>query len=136
MAGNGIYSLGLLGPLFLLYSGFVLVGVAFSGTAIAIRLRAGTAFGAEKLQFKIDLSIVIFAASVMASICGGMLSHGGNYVAGVRCFFVSMFLLWPLSAVLAILGKGTSRRTLLIGHGLIALFMVISVVMSVIIYMK
>jgi hypothetical protein len=121
MAGNGIFSLGLFGPLILLFLGFVTMGLLFSGVAIVVRLRADSEKAARGKQSKIDSAIAILAGSAVLFICGVSILHiEAEFNIGILLVAVGLFLLWPLSAILAILGRGAGRKVLLVGHGLIA----------------
>ena len=121
MFSNCIYSVGPAGPLLLLFLGFLVIGLVFSGAALAVRLRADSKLTAEKLQSKIDWAIVIFAISGVLPILGGVLSHYGYFGTGMIFAIVGILLLWPVSIVLAVLGRGAGRRILLVGHALIPL---------------
>jgi hypothetical protein len=124
MSGNGIFTLGLLGPLALLYVGQVVIGLLFSGMVIIERLRADTEQLSGQSQSKVDSSIAVLVISELLSICGGIVFHNGEYGTGMNLALIGIFLLWPVSAVLAILGKGAGRRVLLVGHALIALWII------------
>jgi hypothetical protein len=125
MSGNGIFSLGFAGPLILLFLGFVAIGLSFSGGAVVVRQRADSEHMAGKSQTKIDISIAILAISALLPIFAGVISHFGAYGAGIILAVIGPFLFWPVSAVLAIRGKGAGRRVLLVGHGLIALLVAV-----------
>jgi hypothetical protein len=55
------------------------------------------------------------------------------YGTGTMLAIAGMFLLWPVSAVLAVRGRGVGRSVLLIGHSLIALFVIV-LLLSVLIH--
>ena len=117
MAGNGVFSLGFVGPLILLFLGFVAIGLSFSGALIVARLRANSEHTTGKSQPKIDMSIAFLGVSALLPILAGVPSHFGAYGAGLMLGVIGPFLLWPNSAVLAIQGRGTGRRVLLVGTG-------------------
>jgi len=121
MSGNGIFSMGLAGPLILLVLGQVAIGLLFSGAAIVATLRADSELRAGKSLTKTKVSIVILVVSALLPILAGALSrYGAYYGAATILALIGPLLLWPLSAVLAIWGRGAGRRVLLVGHGLIA----------------
>jgi hypothetical protein len=121
MLSNGLFSLGLILPLLLLFLGHVVVGLLFSAVAIAVRIRADSSLTAGKSQRKIDLAIAVLAYSELSSILGASLLH--KYLgAGEMLLASGLFLLWPVSAFLTIWGRGEGRNVLLVGHGLIALW--------------
>ena len=89
------------------------------------RFQADSEPAAARSQRKIDWAIPILAASVLSSILGACLVHIENKLVIAECLIiVGWFFLWPVSAVLAVEGRGVARRTLLVGHGLIALLLV------------
>jgi hypothetical protein len=89
------------------------------------RFQADSEPAAARSQRKIDWAIAILAASVLSSILGACLVHIENKLVIAECLIiVGWFFLWPVSAVLAVEGRGVARRTLLVGHGLIALLLV------------
>jgi hypothetical protein len=118
--GGGIFSMGLIGPLILLFLGHVAIGLLFSGVAIAVRIKADSSLVTRKSQTKIDWAIAILAISELLQILG--LRHLFGETDLVWLLVVGLFLLWPASAVLAIWGRGAGRKVLLVGHGLIALW--------------
>jgi len=129
MFSHGLFSLGLILPFILLFLGFVTIGFSFSGVAIAVRLQADSESTAGKLQSKIDLSIAILAVSALMPILAIVLSHyGAYYNAGIVLAMIGLLMLWPVSAMLAIRGRGAGRMVLLVGHGLIAIWIVVIVV--------
>jgi hypothetical protein len=132
MVGNGILSSGLIGPLILLFLGHVVIGLLFSGVATAARISADSRLAAGKSQAKIDLAIAILASSELLQILGACLLHSDAGL-GIGFLVVGLFLLWPASVVLAILGRGAGRRVLLVGHGLIALLVAV-LLLSVLIH--
>ena len=88
------------------------------------RFQADSEPAAARSQRKIDWAIAILAASVLSSILGACLVHIENKLVIAECLIiVGWFFLWPVSAVLAVRGR-VARRTLLVGHGLIALLLV------------
>ena len=124
MFSNGLFSLGLILPLLLLFVGNVAIGVLFSGAAIVVRIRDSSSLAARASQRKIDWAIAILASSELLSIVGASLLHIDAGLA-IGLLLVGFFLLWPISAVLAIWGRGTGRRVLLLGHALIALLVAV-----------
>lgn len=125
MFSDGLFSVGLAGPLFLLFLGFLAIGIPFSSAAIVVRLRADSELTAGKLQRKIDWAIASLAISGVLPILGGVLSHYGFFGTGMILAGVGILLLWPASAVLVVRGRGAGREALLVGHGLIALLVVV-----------
>lgn len=122
MFSNGLFSLGLIGPLIYLFLGFVVIGLSFGAGAIAVRWRETPEPTSRVPQLRIDLSAVILAISALLPIIAVFLYHGGFQREGIITPFLGMFLLWPVSAVFAISGKGAGRKLLLVAHGLIALW--------------
>jgi len=87
----------------LLLIGFVAVGLSFSGAGFVVRLRADSELTAGESQAKIDMSIAILAISALLPIIAGALSgYGAYYGAAIILAVIGPFLLWPVSAVLAI----------------------------------
>jgi hypothetical protein len=126
MFSNSLFSLGLILPLLLLFLGHVVIGLLFSGAAIVVRLRADSSLAARASQAKIDWAIAILASSELLQILGASLLHiETKQGIGIGLLAIGMFLLWPISALLAIWGLGAGRRALLIGHGLIALLVAV-----------
>lgn len=124
MSGDGIFSLGLVGPLILLFLGHVLIGLLSSGTAIVLRLRASSELTARKSQSKVSWAIATLIGSELLSILGGRLLHW-DIRLGARLLVVGLFLVWPVSGVLTIFGKGPGRRVMLVGHSVILLWIVL-----------
>jgi hypothetical protein len=133
MAGDGIFSMGLIGPLLLLFVGPVGIGLICSVVAIVMRLRADSEFSSGESQPQIDTSIALLAISTLLSVCALMPSRGAVFGAGTTLAIVGTFLLWPVSAVLAIRGRGVGRKVLLVGHGLIAAWLLV-LVLSILIH--
>ena len=133
MSGNGIFSLGLIGPMLLLFVGPVAIGLLFSGLAIFVRLRATSELSSGESQSQIDSSIAVLTISVLLSVGGVIIFRNGMYGTGTMLAIAGMFLLWPVSAVLAVRGRGVGRSVLLIGHSLIALFVIV-LLLSVLIH--
>jgi hypothetical protein len=125
MSGNGIFSMGLIGPLLLLFVGPVGIGLLCSVAAIVVRRRADSELTSGESQSQIDTSIGLLAISTLLSVCAVMPSREGGFGAGTTLAVVGTFLLWPVSAVLAIRGKGVGRKILLVGHGLIAAWVLV-----------
>ena len=126
---DGWFSVGLVGPLALLFLGFLAIGLLFSGASIVVRRRPDSEPAAARSQRKIDWAIAILVVSNLSSILGGYIYHNSAAETGTGMMFVifGMFLLWPVSAILTLRGRGAGRKVLLVGHGLIALL--ISVVL-------
>jgi hypothetical protein len=127
MSGDGMSSLGLTAPLILLFlailfMGFVATGLFFSGAAIVVRLRPDSEATSGKTPPQIYASIAVLAVSALLPILAGFLSHYGAYRAEIMLTAIGPFLLWPISVMLAIRGRGAGRRILLVGHRLIALW--------------
>ena len=58
------------------------------------------------------------------SIVGGAVYVKGAIGMGAIRTLVGVFILWPVSGLIPMLGRGAGRRLLLAGRGLIALLMV------------
>jgi hypothetical protein len=126
MSGNGIFSLGLIGPMLLLFVGPVAIGLLFSGLAIFVRLRATSELSSGESQSQIDSSIAVLTISVLLSVGGGIIFRNGMYGTGTMLAIAGI-------AVLAVRGRGVGRSVLLIGHSLIALFVIV-LLLSVLIH--
>jgi hypothetical protein len=133
MFSNGLFSLGLAGPLLLLFLGPAAIGLMFSGAAIVVRLRADSEHAAGESQPQIDLAITFLAISVALSILGAIIYQNWDDGIGSMLAIAGIFLLWPVSAALAIRGRGVGRSVLLVGHGLIALWLV-AIFLSILIH--
>jgi hypothetical protein len=135
MSGGGFFSYGNAAPLLLLFVGLVVVGLLAAIAAIAIRLTADSELTRGESQPQIDSSIAILAISVLLSTIGAILYHYSPAESGIAIMFiiVGIFLLWPVSVVLAVRGRGSGREALLVGHGLIAL-LVLVLLLSILIY--
>lgn len=121
MSGEGIFSLGLIGPMAILFLGFQLIGVPFAIVAIATIARAKNK-NSGKSHPTIDLSLRVFILSLALSIVGWILVRYGAFFWGPALAIFAIFLLWPISALLALRGGARAgRRILLVGHGLIAI---------------
>ena len=129
MFSSSLFALGLILPLLLLFVGHVAIGLLFSGAAIVARFQADSEPAAARSQRKIDWAIAILVVSNLSSILGGYIYHNSAAETGTGMMFVifGIFLLWPVSAILTLRGRGAGRKVLLVGHGLIALL--ISVVL-------
>jgi hypothetical protein len=122
MFSGGLFALGEAGPLLFLFLGPSVIGLLFSGAAIFVRLRADSEATAGETQPKIDTAIAVFAISGLLSILGLILNrYWVDTGTGMMLAIVGIFLLLPVSAVLAIRGRGAGREVLLVGHGLVAL---------------
>jgi hypothetical protein len=122
MFGNGLFALGMLGPLLLLFLGHAAIGLLFSAAAIVARLRAGSGAGAAGPQRTIDCAIASLAASVLLTVLGAALLHLDSNL-GIMLFAAGLLLAWPVSAVLTLLGRGAGWKPLLVGQALIALLL-------------
>src|ERR1035438_5739644 len=100
MFSGGLFSVGLAGPLLLLFLGFLVFGPLSAGVAIVTRLRGDFELTARESQRKIDWAMAILALSGALPILGGVLSHYGFFSTGMIIASVGIFLLWPVSAVL------------------------------------
>jgi hypothetical protein len=135
MAGNGIFSLGLIAPLLLLFVGPVGIGLLCSVVAIVVRRRADSELSSGESQSQIDTSIALLAISALLSACSLIPTRDAVFGTGTTLAIIGMFLLWPVSAVLAIRGRGVGRKVLLVGHGLIAVWVLV-LVLSILIHMS
>jgi hypothetical protein len=135
MSGGGFFSYGNADPLLLLLAGFVVVGLLAAVAAIAIRLSADSELTTGESQPQVDSSIALLVISVLLSIIGAVLYHYSPAESGIAMVFiiVGIFLLWPVSALLAVRGRGSGREALLVGHGLIAL-LVLVLLLSILIH--
>lgn len=133
MFSGGLFSVGLAGPLLLLSLGFLVFGFLFAIIAIGVRLRADIELTSGESQRKIDLAIALLVISGVLPILGGVLSRYGSFGLGMILASVGVFILWPVSASLAVRGRGAGRAALLMGHGLIALCAVV-LILSVVIH--
>jgi hypothetical protein len=123
--GGGFFAFSNAGPLLLLFFGAVVIGAFTSAAAILIRLRADSELTSGESQQQIDTSIIILVISSVLSIVGAYLYHWTTeYGTGMLLAIVGIFLLWPLSAVFGFRGRGAGREVLVVGHGLIAVLMV------------
>lgn len=120
----------------LLLLGFVTIGLSFSGATIVARRRGNSEFTAEESHAKIDMSTALLAVSALLPLLAGVLSRFGASTAGLMLLPIGPLLLWPISAVLAIRGKGAGRRVLLVGHGLIALLVALLILILVFAYIR
>ena len=141
MVGNGISSLGITTPLILLILallllGFVAIGLSFSGAASVARLRGNSGLTADKSQAKIDFATAILAISALLPVLAGVLSRLGAYAAGLVLAPIGPLLLWPVSAVLAIRGRGAGRRVLLMGHRLLALLVALLILIPLVVFIS
>jgi len=98
-----------------------------------VRLRADSEHAAGESQPQIDLAITFLAISVALSILGAIIYQNWDDGIGSMLAIAGIFLLWPVSAALAILGRGVGRSVLLVGHGLIALWLV-AIFLSILIH--
>jgi hypothetical protein len=117
MPGNGIFLLGLIGPVLLLFVGPMAIELLFLGAAIFARLGADSEHSSRESQSQIDNSIGVLAISVLSSIGGGIIFRNGEYRTGTILAVFGIFLIWPVSAVLAVRGRGAARRYCLWGTG-------------------
>jgi hypothetical protein len=124
MFSNGLFSLGLIFPLLLLFIGHVAIGLLFSGAAIVVKLRTNFGLAARQSQWKIDWAIVILVSSELSLIIGTSLLHE-DVSLGIRFVGAGLFVLWPISAVLVVFGSGVGRRVLLVGQVLITLWVAV-----------
>src|ERR1700733_13264756 len=116
MSGGGFFSYGNADPLLLLLAGFVVVGLLAAVAAIAIRLSADSELTTGESQPQVDSSIALLVISVLLSIIGAVLYHYSPAESGIAMVFiiVGIFLLWPVSALLAVRGRGSGREALLV----------------------
>jgi hypothetical protein len=118
---NGLFSLGFAGPLILFWVGHAVIGLAFSGVATRARLRTEPRSKEVGQQGRILWAIAILACAELTSILGASLLHFDSQIGGIIVAF-GLFVLWPISAILSLLGRGAvGQKVLLLGHGLIAL---------------
>ncbi len=119
---DALFALGLVGPLLLLVGGFVVIGLAFSIIVFVIRRRSRDESIANTNGRKVDWATALLASAALLPIVAGILSSLGSHGAGFTLLCFVCFLLWPVSAVFTLLGKGTGRGLLLMAHGLIVLW--------------
>jgi hypothetical protein len=133
MFSDNLFSFGLAGPLGLLVLGVPVIGLLCSGVAIKVRIRMDSGLTKCDSQPKIDWSIGVLATSNLLQILG-LISYYGfeSWETWKILVIISIFILCPISALLAILGRGVGRRVLLVGHGLIALWVAVILLMILI----
>ena len=124
MFENSIFALGLIVPLALFLVGHLLIGLLFSVIAIVVRFQARSRPVTVGSQRKVDWAIVFFAASVLSSMLGASLLHIERDLGIAERLVIVGWLLWPVSGVLTIAGKGAGRGPLLVGHGVIAFLLI------------
>jgi hypothetical protein len=139
LGGDRRAMIGLTTPLTLLILaflllGFVAIGLSFSAATIVATRRGNSEFTAGQSHAEIDVSTAFLAVSALLPLLAGVLSRFGASTAALMLLPIGPLLLWPISAVLAIRGKGAGRRVLLVGHGLIALLVALLILIPVFVY--
>jgi hypothetical protein len=135
MFSNGLFSFGLAGPLGLLVLGLPAIGLLCSGVAIKVRIRIDSGLAKNNSQPKIDWAIGVLATSVLLQILGLVSYYSGfeSWETWKIQVMIGIFILWPVSAILAVWGRGVGRSVLLMGHGLIA-FWVAAILLIILIH--
>ena len=121
MFTGGFFALGLMGPIAYLILGFIVIALLFSGAAVATSFRSNSGRKGVESQPRIDWAIGVLGISGLLSILGASFLIN-DVSTGTKLLALGLFLLWPVSAVLAIVGRGVGRKVLLVGHALIALW--------------
>jgi hypothetical protein len=120
MLSNGLFALGFAGPLILFWLGHAVIGITFAVAAILTRRRANPRAKNIGRPDRILWAIAILACAELASILGASFLHVDGQI-GAIIVAIGLFVLWPVSAILSLLGRGaTGQKVLLLGHGLIA----------------
>jgi hypothetical protein len=120
----------------LLLLSFVAIGLSFSGATIVARQRGNSEITAGKSYARIDMSAALLVVSALLPLLAGVLSRFGASTAALMLLSIGPLLLWPISVVFAIRGRGASRRVLLVGHGLIAFLVALLILISVFVYVN
>jgi hypothetical protein len=122
MYSNGLFSLGMVGPIGLLCLGMPAFELMLWGIVLVVRVQMGSKLRPEKRNVNLEWAIRTLVVSSLFPVLGFICEYNGYYLYFLILSEMGIFLLWPISAVLTILGKGVGRRLLLGGHGIIALF--------------
>jgi len=120
MFSNDLFSLGLTGPIVLLCLGVPTVELLFAGIVIVVRSRLGSKMLLSNADSNSLWAIRVLVISGLFPIFGLTCEVFGFYRSSELLTEIGIFVLWPLSAVLTIVGKGVGRRAILGGHGIIA----------------
>jgi hypothetical protein len=122
---SGLFSLGLVGPIFLFFVGFISIALSCSAAAIVARVRSGDEPTAQARQRMIDLATAILAGAPLLMIFTFFTTRSlAYYFPNLPVVFIWVWclLLWPISAIVTFFGNGTGKRQLLKAHVLIALW--------------
>ena len=119
MFSNNFFGLGVLLPILALFLGYVSIGLCTAGIAVYVAVRASpkpvTRTSQRKAYWPISALVCSEASAILGFLCFPKEMNLGIVLVGV-----GLLLLWPVSAALAIWGCGVARKILLVGHGLIA----------------
>jgi hypothetical protein len=100
-----------------------MIELLFSGVVIVVRGRRDFKFKLEKTNSNLERAIRTLVVSGLFPVLGLICEMCGFFRSFLIFTEIGIFILWPISAVLTILGKGVGRRLLLGGHGTIASFL-------------
>jgi hypothetical protein len=119
MFSGNFFGLGAILPFLSLLLGYVVVGVIVSVTAVVATLRANAMPVVQLSRQSMYWSIGVLVCSEISTVVGACLIHS-ELDLGLMLIRVGFLFLWPVSAALAIWERGVARKTLLVGHGIIA----------------
>lgn len=130
MFSNGLFSMGLAGPLVLL--GFCIPAVELLLSAIALLVRHHSAheFITKTSRMRSGGAVLSLVIAGLLPICGFIADTVGGFGLFHICAEIEILLLWPVSVVLVFGTRGVERKILLIGHGVIA-FLVSAILISI-----
>ena len=128
MFSNSFFGLGVILPILVLFLGYVSIGVISAGIAVFATVRARSKPVTGTSRSKVYWPIAALICSEASSILGFLLIPN-EMKQGIVLVGIGLLILWPVSAGLAIWGRGVARRTLLVGHGLIAVWICIILLM-------
>jgi hypothetical protein len=84
----------------------------------------GSEVTARESKLKINWAIATLAISGLMSIVGAIFFHNADTRTGIVLAISGTFLMWPVSVVFAMRGRGAGRNVLLVGDALIALLLI------------
>jgi hypothetical protein len=131
MFSGSFFGLGAMLPILSILLGYVVVGSSFSVAAIVVTLRVNSTPVAQIPRQRTYGPIGILVCSEILTIVGAWLIPN-ELSLGIMLICIGFFVLWPASAAFAIWQRGIARKTLLVGHGIIAVWtciMVLTIVM-------
>lgn len=124
MFSNSFFGLGAILPILALFLGYVSIGLCTAGIAVYVAIRASPKPVTRTSQRKAYWPIAALICSETSSVLG-FLCFPKEINLGIVLLGIGLLLLWPVSAALAIWGRGVARKSLLVGHGLIAVWICI-----------